>query len=211
MLVYVAGKYSGEVDKNIQAAREVAIDLWEIGHAVICPHLNSAYMESDCKCTWEDYLQGDFNMIARVDALVMVRDWENSVGAVREHEYAQSLGIPIYYAPDYPELCVTEVNSPNQCRAFREQIGIMYRTHLSKNQDYSAANILATGQVGLVTRLWDKTARLMNLTGIKFKYVLHESVSPPKNPKHESILDTFDDLAVYAIIGKLLFRGVWGN
>jgi hypothetical protein len=150
-------------------------------------------------------------MIARVDALVMVEGWELSKGAVQEHAYAEELGIPIFYAPEYPSLHPTEVNSPEQCKAFREQVGIMYRTHLSKNEDYSPANILLTGETGLVTRLWDKTARLLNLTGFKFQAMLHEGIYPPKTPKHESIMDTYQDLAVYAVIGVLLRKDKWGK
>lgn len=224
MLIYVAGQYGNKtavngigdgmvksVDENIAAARRVAIALWEMGHAVICPHLNSAHMEEDCKATWQDYLAGDFNMISRCDALVMVENWKDSKGAKMEHEYAKSLNIPIYYAPDLPALHPTETISPIQCQAFREEVGRMYRTHLDKNADYSPANIILTGETGLVTRLWDKTARLLNLTGFKFQAILCEGVFPPKKPKNESINDTYEDLAVYAVIGKLVRTNRWGK
>ena len=212
MLIYVAGKYTGNVQENIDKAEAVAGDLWRMGHAVICPHANSNHFEDKFPdITWEMYMEGDLNMIARVDALVMVDNWQDSKGATIEHAYAQSLGVPIYYAPDYPHLHTTEVNSPIQCQAFREEVGIMYRTHLAKNADYSPANILATGEIGIVTRLWDKTARLMNLTGIKFKSIVHEGVFPPSRPKNESINDTYSDLAVYAVIGKLLRTNRWGK
>jgi len=211
MLIYVAGKYSGNVDENIAAARKVSIALWEKGHAVICPHLNTAHMEIDCGVSYEAYMQGDFNIISRCDALVMIENWRDSKGAKREHKYAESLGIPIYYAPDVPDLHRTETTSPIQCQAFREVLGKMYRTHLSKNADYSPANILLTGETGLVTRLWDKTARLLNLTGFKFTALLHEGIDPPRNPKHESIEDTYQDMAVYAVIGLLLRNGKWGR
>lgn len=212
MLIYVAGKYTGDVQANIDEAVKVAGELWRIGHAVICPHANSAHFEDYFpEVPWEAYLEGDFNIISRCDALVMVPNWTDSKGAKMEHEYAGKLGIPIYYYPDCPPLHPTEVNSPIQCQAFREETGRMYRTHMEKNADYSPANILATGEVGLVTRLWDKTARLMNLTGIKFKYLLHEGVFPPKKPKNESINDTYEDLAVYAVIGKLVRSDKWGK
>jgi hypothetical protein len=212
MLIYVAGKYTGNVQANIDKAEQIAGALWGMGHAVICPHSNSAHYEDKFpEVTWEAYLQGDFNMISRCDALVMVDNWKDSKGAKMEHEYALSLGIPVYYAPDLPGLHPTEVVSPIQCQGFREQVGIMYRTHLSKNADYSPANILLTGETGLVTRLWDKTARLLNLSGFKFQAMLHEGVFPPKKPKHESINDTYDDLAVYAVIGKLLRTNRWGR
>ena len=102
MLIYVAGKYTGDVNKNIASARNVAIALWEIGHAVICPHLNSAHMEEDCKADYETYMRGDFNMISRCDALVMVENWKDSSGAKREHEYALSLVFQYTTRQNYP-------------------------------------------------------------------------------------------------------------
>lgn len=216
MLIYVAGKYSDKsheaIEANIEQARQIAGALWEMGHAVICPHTNTGHFDGRFPdVSWEAYMKGDLNMIARVDAMVMVDNWKDSKGAQIERDYAISLGMPVYYAPDLPPLHTTELNSPVQCKAFLEQVGIMYRTHLSKNADYSPANILATGEVGLVTRLWDKTARLMNLTGIKFQSIIHEGVQPPQKPNNESINDTYSDLAVYAIIGKLLRLGKWGK
>jgi uncharacterized UPF0146 family protein len=105
MIVYTAGKYSGNVDENIANARKVAIELWEMGHAVICPHLNSAHMELDCKATWEDYLNGDLEIISRMDAIVMLEGWEDSKGAKMELDFARKLNIPVYFAPDYPDNC----------------------------------------------------------------------------------------------------------
>lgn len=211
MLVYVSGKYSGDIDANILAAQKVAVDLWEMGHHVICPHLNTIHFENTCRSSYEHYIAGDLDMISRLDCLVMIPGWEESKGALIEKEYAEKLDMPIYYAPDYPALHPTEIKCPEQAQAFRETVGKMYRIHLSKNADYSPANILATGELGVVTRLWDKTARLMNLTGIQFEHLLHTGVFPPKEPKHEAIDDTYLDLAVYAIIGLLLRKNKWGR
>lgn len=211
MLIYVAGPYSGEIDANIAKARAIAVDLWEMGHGVICPHTNTQHFEVDCRATYEQYLMGDLDIISRVDALVMVPGWEHSKGATREKQYADTLKIPVYYAPDYPTLHPTELRAPVQAQAFRETVMQMYRVHMDKNADYSPANILATGELGLVTRLWDKTARLMNLTGIRFDHIVHEGVFPPRKPKHEAIDDTYMDLSVYAIIGLLLRSGRWGK
>ena len=41
----------------------------------------------------------------------------------------------------------------------------MYQVYLEKNRDYSPMNILATGMVGVATRIWDKTARILSLLG----------------------------------------------
>ena len=216
MLVYVSGKYSGdsheEISDNILKARKVAIELWEQGHAVICPHLNTSHMEVDCHIHYDNYIEGDLMMIARCDAMVMLSGWEDSQGAVIEKGYAENLRIPIYYEDSIPSLHVTEVRCPEQAKAFAEILGVMYRTHLDKNADYSPANILGTGDVGLITRLWDKIARILNLSGFQFE-IKPESVRfvSPKEPKNESLDDSFMDAAVYTIIGILLRQGKWGR
>jgi len=61
---------------------------------------------------------------------------------------------------------VTEQTFPNQTVEFRKIIEEMYQTHLSKNSDYSPANILYMGEVGVIVRIWDKFCRICNLTGI---------------------------------------------
>lgn len=71
---------------------------------------------------------------------------------------------------------------------------------LSKHKDYGPKNISQSpgGPLnGLRVRLWDKLARLNNLTD--------------KNslPQHESLEDTFKDMANYAVIGLLVLRGKW--
>jgi hypothetical protein len=211
MLVYVSGKYTGEIDANITAARKVAIELWNTGHAVICPHLNTAHFEIDCAAHYDQYIAGDLNMISRCDALVMVPGWEDSKGANIEKEYAESLKIPVWLYPDLPALHVTELRSPVQAQAFREIVGRMYRVHLDKNADYSPANIAGPGELGLATRIWDKCTRMMNLLGFRIDVTCSEHTDPAKTPKNEPLEDTYMDLAVYGIIGLLFRKGKWGH
>lgn len=221
MLVYVSGPITGQlsgferhhrrVRANINRAASVARELWLKGHAVICPHLNTDF-EGNEAVSHAAFLAGDLNMVARCDALVMLPDWETSRGARVEHEYAASLGIPIYIAPDLPPLHPTETRCPAQAQAFREVVGQLYRVHLDKNADYSPMNILLTGELGLLTRLWDKTARLLSLGGFRTKRADIEAVyEAPREPKNESVEDSYRDLAVYSIIGLLLRRGAWGR
>jgi len=73
---------------------------------------------------------------------------------------------------------------------------------ITKHHDYGPKNISQSpgGALnGLRVRLWDKLARLNNLvdTGV--------------HPQHESLEDTFKDMANYAIIGLLVLRGKWDN
>jgi hypothetical protein len=105
---------------------------------------------------------------------------------------------------------VTEDRRPKQTAEFIKVITSMYFVHLSKNKDYSPANILATGSIGVVTRVWDKVARLMNLTGFKVE-IASSSFEAPQTPSNESIQDSWMDLSVYGIIAQILNVGAWGK
>lgn len=167
MLIYVAGPYRGEKVKNVANARAVAVDLWKLGHAVICPHLNNINMEED-GLTSEQMIRGDLQMIARCDMVFFLQGWSESLGSKEEMRYCKAKGIPFEFQEDgkpYPKLHLTEQKSPKQCRRFAEIAGQMYRLHMSKNEDYSPANIHGTGFIGVLVRLWDKVARVMNLSG----------------------------------------------
>jgi hypothetical protein len=71
---------------------------------------------------------------------------------------------------------------------------------LSKHKDYGPKNISDSpgGPVnGLRVRMHDKLARINNL------------MDNGKEPEHESLEDSFKDMANYAIIGLLVLRGKW--
>jgi len=97
---------------------------------------------------------------------------------------------------------------PQQTEAFEEIVTNMLATYKMKMEDYSPWNMRGTGELGAITRLWDKTARLMNLMGFDIgtgKFTAY------KDPKNESIDDTLLDLANYAIITMILRKGKWGK
>jgi len=73
---------------------------------------------------------------------------------------------------------------------------------ISKHHDYGPRNISQSpgGPLnGLRVRMWDKFARINNLIDNKV------------DPEHESLEDSFKDMANYAIIGLLVLRGQWDN
>ena len=73
---------------------------------------------------------------------------------------------------------------------------------ISKHRDYGPKNISQApgGAInGLRVRMHDKLARINNLVDTK------------ANPEHESLEDSFKDMANYAIIGLLVLRGQWDN
>jgi hypothetical protein len=98
-MAYIAGPYSAPtiygVVKHIHAAEEVAVRWWNHGYAVICPHKNTALL--DGLLEYEQFMAGDFEFIRRSDIVVMMRGWEKSPGATREHALAQQLGKKIVY------------------------------------------------------------------------------------------------------------------
>ena len=73
---------------------------------------------------------------------------------------------------------------------------------VSKHKDYGPKNIsLAPGGAinGLRVRMHDKLARINNL------------VDSGVDPEHESLEDSFKDMANYAVIGLLVLRKQWDN
>ena len=217
MLVYLAGpirpKDGKTMEENVALAKTVALDLWKKGYAVICPHANTDLPISlaDKECKENVWLDGDKEMLLRCDALILMPNYKGSKGTEAECEFALANGIPIYqYPDDLPKPFVTETHSPIQCWAFMSIIMNMYRLHLKKNSDYSPANIIGTGELGIVVRLWDKIARLLNLSGFRIKIESSE-LCATKNPVNESIEDAYYDTAVYGIIGLLVRKGFWGH
>lgn len=98
-LAYISGKYSGDsirdIVNNIREAEKVAIKYWQLGYAVICPHTNTALF--DGALTWQQFLDGDLEMIKRCDTIVMMKDYENSKGAMLELTLAKELNKEIIY------------------------------------------------------------------------------------------------------------------
>ena len=73
---------------------------------------------------------------------------------------------------------------------------------ISKHKDYGPKNISDSpgGPLnGLRVRMHDKLARINNL------------IDKGVDPQHESLEDSFKDMANYAIIGLLVLRGQWDN
>lgn len=84
--------------------------------------------------------------------------------------------------------------------AVQETSDVNVRLLLSKHRDYGPRNISESpgGALnGLRVRMHDKLARINHLidTGV--------------DPQHESLYDSFMDLANYALIAQLVIRGEW--
>jgi hypothetical protein len=105
-----------------------------------------------------------------------------------------------YYLPDGSQSSPSDTFESDVYAIFEEAVELL----LSKHKDYGPKNIAnAPGGAlnGLRVRMHDKTARINHLID-NAKY---------KNPEHESLRDSFLDLANYAMIALLVIDGNWPN
>jgi len=105
-LIYVAGPYrapSGiERLQNITRAAEYARKLWTLGHAAICPHLNTIEMDGP-GLTVEQILEGDLEIVRRCDELHVLPNWSSSTGTCAEIATARDAGLRIVFLEDEKE------------------------------------------------------------------------------------------------------------
>lgn len=100
-VVYVAGRYRGKGEwriwQNIQHASEEARKLWLKGYAVICPHRNTMFFGTGRTKDADIWITGDLEILARCDAIYMLKGWKQSVGARMEYRLAKDLGKEIMF------------------------------------------------------------------------------------------------------------------
>jgi nucleoside 2-deoxyribosyltransferase len=99
-IVYIAGPFRGpsswHIAQNIRRAEELALQVWKMGAAALCPHANTANFQGAAPD--EVWLKGDLALLERCDAILMTTDWERSAGARAEHDFAKVKGIPVFYS-----------------------------------------------------------------------------------------------------------------
>ena len=102
-LIYTAGKYTGatysDIDDNIKKIEVLAVKLFRKGWAVLSPHKNTAHYEiyEDENLTYHTWLDADFEMLKRCDAVIFAIGWSESSGSNQEHDFAEEHSIPIFY------------------------------------------------------------------------------------------------------------------
>ena len=94
-IVFISGKYRGDIEANISHAEQASKALWRQGYAVICPHLNTARFDGICPDNV--WLEGYLEILRWCDSIFMLKDWEDSKGARAELILAQKLGMMVYY------------------------------------------------------------------------------------------------------------------
>jgi hypothetical protein len=82
------------MEKNIRVAEELALEIWRLGAAAICPHANTRFFQDELPD--HVWLDGDLEIVKRCDALMMTPDWQRSKGAIQEKTMAHEFGIPVF-------------------------------------------------------------------------------------------------------------------
>jgi nucleoside 2-deoxyribosyltransferase len=108
-LVYLAGPYRSTsiygVMQNIREAEDIAVEIWNLGVAVICPHKNSAFLDGAVDEPQDEnmmvtgdsiFFKGDLEMVKRCDALVLMPKWYQSQGTRQENTFAVLNGVPVF-------------------------------------------------------------------------------------------------------------------
>lgn len=107
-LAYISGPYRSQggingIYDNVQHARASALKLWKKGYAVLCPHMNTQFL--DGALPDEVWLGGDLEMLHRCDLVLMVDGWKDSAGSLAEKALAEKLGLPVFtHAHSVPDL-----------------------------------------------------------------------------------------------------------
>ena len=101
-VVYIAGPYRAAdawlIEQNIRRAEALALEVWRMGAACLCPHCNTRHFQGAADdALW---LAGDIAMLERCDALMLTPNWAESTGATVERGHALARGMPVFETLD---------------------------------------------------------------------------------------------------------------
>lgn len=97
-VIYIAGPFRAanywEQEQNVRRAESLALEVWKLGAAALCPHANTRFFQGAAKD--EVWSEGDIEMMKRCDAVLLAPGWQWSEGAHTEFDIAYEKGIPVY-------------------------------------------------------------------------------------------------------------------
>jgi len=97
-VVFISGPFRSTsawgIECNIREAEKMALCVWEMGAAALCPHTNTRFFQGALPD--EIWLLGDLALLSKCDAVLLLPAWHGSEGARAEKEYAERMGIPIF-------------------------------------------------------------------------------------------------------------------
>lgn len=91
--VYISGKITGlPMDEWTESFDRGCEKVENMGMDPIDPTILQVY-----DLTYEEYMKLDLMLLETCDAIYMLKGWEDSPGANREHDRAKKLGLEIMY------------------------------------------------------------------------------------------------------------------
>lgn len=97
-VIYVAGPFRGanhwQIAENIRRAERLALEVWRMGAAAICPHANTAHFQGAAPD--EVWLEGNLELLRRCDAMVVTEGWQKSEGTKAEIFKANQWSKPVF-------------------------------------------------------------------------------------------------------------------
>ena len=127
-ILYLSGPYSPgngrTIAENIAIARSYAVAAARKGWMPFTPHLNTAHLEVDGpNISHEEWLAGDLAILDRLDpatdAMLLLPDWIESPGAVREYHRAVARGIEVIYPVTSPD-AIPPATGRGVCEHYRQ-------------------------------------------------------------------------------------------
>ena len=109
IVIYIAGKVTDKtaelIKKNIAIAEDYGVKVALLGHTVILPHtmftmdMQSA-LTTKSKKGYDRIMEMCLVLVERVDAILLLPNWQNSKGSKKEYKYALKLNKHIFYQLD---------------------------------------------------------------------------------------------------------------
>lgn len=94
MIIYISGpitKDKNYYEKFLNAEKR----LKEAGYEVINPAKIATLLPNSFE--YGDYMDIDLNLLKKCDAIYLLKNWKNSLGAVIEQKLAKELGLKVIY------------------------------------------------------------------------------------------------------------------
>ncbi len=92
--IYISGKITGLTpDQAFSFFNNAELYLTEKGYEVI----NPITIPHEHDKTWESYMRNDLKALLDCDEIYMLNNWNESRGAIIEHDLANKLGLKIIY------------------------------------------------------------------------------------------------------------------
>lgn len=96
-IIYVAGPFRADtawgVEQNVRRAEEAGLRIAHAGASPLIPHANTRFFHGELSD--EFWLAATMELLRRSDAIYLLPQWDQSLGACQEYEEARRLGLPI--------------------------------------------------------------------------------------------------------------------